>query len=1024
MNKRLTFKEIVLYGILFSLFVACGIFLMIIKEESLPEVYIGYQQEKIDPTNIKIGILSNQASNEIYDRWNDTALYLTDNVDNHTFEIVPIGIDDINQAVERKQVDFVLVNPSIYIDLEIKYGVNSISTIQNSYNGVKTSYYGSVIFTRSNRYDITSLDNLLDKTIIAVDEKSFGGYQMALKEFKDSGINPNTDFASISFAGTHNLVVERVLDGSYDVGIVRTGTIEEMIADGLITIDDLNVLNANTSISNYLLSTQVYPEWPLAKTNHISDELGQLVSLALMELESTSNAIVSSGISGWTIPQNYQDVHTTLRALLIPPYEEYGQVSFHNTVFQNRVFLLIILSSVYVIASFMLWVMHTRSALVEVTKKSIEMEKIASLANEAKGEFLANMSHEIRTPMSAVIGLSSLLDTTELSVRQRDYNNRLKKSAENLLGVINNILDYSKIEAKQMTLENIEFSLNDILYNISNIVTLNANEKNIEFLFNISPNLPKRFYGDPLRIGQVLINIVSNAIKFTDKGYVELEIHSVNIADQFNLVFTVRDSGIGMTQEQIDKIALPFTQADTSFTRRYGGTGLGLTITSQLILKMGGHLSILSTLNVGSSFTFNVPLNAVEEERNDIQIPEILNDLNVLVIDDNLFSLEIIGKICASLGFNKKLVSSNDEAIQLLESGECHPNLVIMDYKMPLMNGIELFGLLDKKKLIPNAKKLLMISVYDHESVVQKANNFGIYDFIDKPINPSFFLDTILFMFSNAEIKKRAVPANKNQVDLVKPGTCVILAEDNLINQQIIYEILSKEGFDVVIANNGQEVLNLLEAAEQDYKLILMDIQMPIMNGREATIKIRKRNASYRNIPIIAMTAHALEIERMKSLAAGMNDFLTKPVDIKTLFTVISKYVDIVTVSVRKNEKSNFSLDFLDTEAGINNMFGDTSLYLEVLYQFYTDFIDVLTSLDVMFKEEDNQDLEIEVHTIKGLAATIGANELHLLAKQFESKLKDNNFDFDIYNKFTNEFRSVLDNLHNYFESNPFQKQN
>ncbi|MBN2605149.1 MAG: response regulator [Bacilli bacterium] len=1023
MNKRLTFKEILLYGFLFSIFVASVIFLVTIKEENLPEFYIGNQEAKVDPDVIRVGILSNQGYEEVYNSWNDTAIYLGEKIINHTFEIVPLHFDDVTNAVENLEVDFILVNPSIYIDLELHYGVNSIATIQKEYSNVETSFFGSVIFTRSDRDDISSLDDVFGNTLIAVDELSFGGYQMALKEFENNGINPETDFASISFAGTHELVVEGVLNGAYDIGTVRTGTLERMIADGLIDTADFKVLNLSSVITYYYLSTQVYPEWPIAKTNHISDELGKEVSLALMELDATSNAVVSSGISGWTIPQNYQDVHTTLRALTLPPYENFGKVTFHNTIFQNRFFLLIIVVSMFVIASFMLWVIHTRAALIELTKKSVEMEKIAKYANDAKGEFLANMSHEIRTPMSAVIGLSSLLDTTELSVRQRDYNNRLKSSAENLLGIINNILDYSKIEAKQMTLENIEFSLNDILYNLSNIVTLKANEKNIEFIYNILPNLPQRFYGDPLRIGQILINIVSNAIKFTDEGQVILEITSDTIEDRFNLVFSVKDSGIGMTQEQINKITLPFTQADTSFTRRYGGTGLGLAITSHLILIMGGKMSISSTPNIGSTFTFSVPLNTMELEKNNVELPDIMSQLDVLVVDDNIVSLEVIGNICNSLGFNVKLASSKDRTIELLETEKYCPKLIVMDYKMPEMNGIDLFNFLDKKGLIPNVKKLLMISVYDHENIVSTANAVGIYDFLDKPINPLFFFDTILTMFSRAEIKMKATPINHNQVDLVKPGTSIILAEDNLINQQIIFEILSKEGFDVTIANNGQEVLELLEEAKQDYKLVLMDIQMPIMNGREATIEIRQRDAKYRNIPIIAMTAHALEIERKKSLAAGMNDFLTKPVDMKTLFTVISKYVDIVTVSVKKNTSSNFSLDFLDTEAGIDNMFGDTTLYLEVLYQFYTDFMDVQKGLDVMFKEEDNKDLEIEVHTIKGLAATIGANDLHISAKRFESKLRENKFDFDYYNKFSSDFKTVLENLHNYFESNPFKKE-
>lgn len=696
-------------------------------------------------------------------------------------------------------------------------------------------------------------------------------------------------------------------------------------------------------------------------------------------------------------------------------------IFLHNTIYINRFYIITLFASVFVMFTFMFWFLHTRAALLAETKRSIAMESLAIEANQAKGEFLANMSHEIRTPMSAVIGLSTLLDNTELSTRQRDYNSRLKSSAENLLGIINNILDYSKIEAKQMTLENIEFNLNDILYNLANVVTLQANDKNIEFLFDITQDLPTRFKGDPLRIGQVLINIVANAIKFTEKGQVVLVIKTKSIKGKMNLMFKIEDSGIGMTQEQIEKITKPFTQADSSFTRRYGGTGLGLAITSHLIKIMGGTLSIISNIDEGSTFSFNIPLELIEQDVVSHILPTILKDLNILIVDDNKVSLEILGNICSLLGFNTKMVSTPEETFEVMREKSYKPDLIIMDYVMPKVNGIELFRRLEQSNLLKNAKKLLMISVYDHEQIVEQANAIGVFNFLDKPINPSFLFDTILSIYSKAEVKQKSMSANKKRVDLVKPGTCIILAEDNLINQQIINELLSREGFDVTIANNGQEAIDLLEAAEKDYKLILMDIQMPIMDGREATVAIRSKDTKYRNIPIIAMTAHALDIERKKSLAAGMNDFLTKPVDMKLLFSVLSKYIDIVSISVDNTNGKRIDLEFLDTEEGIKNMFGDAALYLEILYTFYNDYNDFQKGIEIMFQEEDDEDLAIEVHTIKGLAATIGATSLHKSAIAFELKLRENLFDFDCYNDFTSEFKLLLKNLKQYFVSNPYK---
>lgn len=1024
MKKKLTFKELIIYGLLFSFFVTGMLFLITIEEIEVDvQYYHGLSIEENDPDVVRIGVLANQGLLEASSRWTDTEEYLNDNILDFSFVIVPMNFEDVNVMVENDEVDFVLVNSSMYVDLEVTQGVSRIVTMQYLYNEIETTSYGSVIFRRSSNLSITDYNDLKDKKFGAVDENSFGGWEMALKAFYDSNINPFKDFESVTFTGSHDDVVLKVLNGTFDAGTVRTGTLERMDSDGLIDINDFVVLKEMGNDSGYLVSTQLYPEWPLAKMPHISDELGLKVANALMDMEQTDQAAISAGISGWTVPENYQDVHTTLRLLLIEPYENYGKTTFHNTIYNNRVFLIIINIAIFIIGSFLFWVLHARESLIKLTKRSKQMENIAIEANQAKGEFLANMSHEIRTPMSAVIGLSTLLDNTELSIRQRDYNNRLKSSAVNLLGIINNILDYSKIEAKQMDVENIEFNINDVLYNLSNVVTMDANEKNIEFIYSVSPDIPQRFFGDPLRIGQILINIVSNAIKFTEEGQVVLIIEPSQIDEQFQLIFRIQDSGIGMTQDQIEVITEPFTQADTSFTRRFGGSGLGLAITSHLIKIMGGELSIKSALNVGSTFSFNVPLETIEEKEDLIDLPEILRDLNILIVDDNAVSLEVISKICKSLGFGTETALTPDEAFNILEKEAYEPDLIIMDYAMPELNGIELFKKIKTKKFAKKAKRLLMISVYDHETIVQKANAISIYDFLDKPINPSFLFDTIVTMFGKAEIKQKTMIAKTDQVDLVKPGTCIVLAEDNLINQRIVSELLYKEGFDVTIANNGQEVLDILDENEKDYKLVLMDIQMPVMNGREATSAIRNKDFKYRNIPIIAMTAHALDIERKKSLAAGMNDFLTKPVEMKLLFTVLSKYIDIVTISVKAQKNQKVTLEFLDTKEGIKNMFDDSVLYLEILYTFYNDYVNFQKGLDIMFGEEDSEDLVIEVHTIKGLAATIGAKALNKKALAIELKLRDNIFDFDCYTDFSNEFKVLLEKLDNYFEANPFKKK-
>jgi len=1021
MNKPLSFKEIIIYGFLISVFVFSFVFLLTIQETPVEvEYYHEYRTEFANPSVVTIGILANEDSTEITDMWQETENYLNTEITDHTFEIVPLAFDQVSDAVANEEVDFVFVNSSLYVELVVNNGVRRIATVKRLNVDVSSTSFGSVIFTRADNASINSYEDIIGKKFGAVDERSFGGYQMAVKEFYDNDINPTLDF-TLSFEGSHKSVIEKVLNGTLDAGTVRTGAIEEMVEDGLVDINDIKVINEQIqSTFPLLLSTQLYPEWPMAKAPHIADELGEQVAIALMALEPTDQASIDAKISGFTISENYQDVHTTLKLIKAAPYQTYGGVSFHNSIYYNRIFLMIIAVALFIIITFAFWQIHTRSTLVEMTKLSQDMEKVALKANDAKGEFLANMSHEIRTPMSAIIGLSTLLESTDLSTRQRDYNHKLKSSAESLLGIIESILDYSKIEAKKMKVEEIEFNLNDVLYNLANVVTMQATDKGIEFLFDLPFNQPKKYIGDPLRLGQVLINIVANAIKFTNKGQVVLKVRSETIGDIPHTVFSVIDSGIGMTQEQADKILHPFTQADSSFTRRYGGTGLGLTITNQLVGLMGGELTITSEEGVGSVFSFAIPLPIAEASHTEFAVPKKLMNLKVLIVDDNSTSLKIMEQMCQSLHFETVAVTSQKEAAEILRDKTFAPDVLILDYLMPGATGIELMKALQGRKLLKNVHSILMVSAFGKESVIKEAEEAGVSEFLDKPINPSLFYNTILSLFDEQQVVQRERSKTGDKVNLVKPGTNIILAEDNKINQQIVGELLGREGFAVKIANNGLEVLEVLEADEFDYKLILMDIQMPLLNGREATKIIRETKTKYQKIPIIAMTAHALEAERQKCFEVGMNDFLTKPLEIEKMFSALSKYIDIVSVSVTDDVVSSFDVDFLDTEQGMRNLGNDEGLYLEVLYTFLVDYKDHESSLEHIFRLDEKDDLLLEVHTIKGLAATIGAMNLQKSSEQLESKLKEDIYDYDSFLPFKKSLSELISSLDNYFKQNPF----
>jgi CheY-like chemotaxis protein len=656
----------------------------------------------------------------------------------------------------------------------------------------------------------------------------------------------------------------------------------------------------------------------------------------------------------------------------------------------------------------------------KATKKSKEMETIAIDANNAKGEFLANMSHEIRTPMSAIIGLSTLLESTELSTRQKEYNHKLKSSAVNLLGIIENILDYSKIDAKQMSVEEIEFDLNDVLNNLSNVVSLKASEKNIELIFDQDMSMSKRFIGDPLRLGQILINITNNAIKFTEKGYVLVSVNQKRIDDRNHLHFSIKDTGIGMNQEEIEKILTPFIQADSSFSRKYGGTGLGLSITNQLIKLMGGELIITSEEGKGSEFSFSLPLPFIEQKSQKL-LPAALEDLEVMIIDDNQITLDILTNICDSLGISSTQFIDPVQAFESLKKNKNKPQLLIVDYMMPGLNGIEFTKKVKKLKSLQAIEAIIMVSSFGQIDIVDDAIKAGVTEFLDKPLNPSLFYDALLQIFMKTEDQKELEKKSQEKVNMVKPGTNIILAEDNKINQQIVNELLSREGFNVTIANDGLEVIDILETGEFDYRLILMDIQMPNMNGREATKHIRTSNKEYKNIPIVAMTAHALAAEKEKSLEAGMNDFLTKPLEIDKLFTVISRYIDVVTVNITSKDEKEFNIPFLDTKAGLKNLSNDRAFYIEILYNFLEDYENFDHTLEELYRSEDYEDIAIEIHTLKGLAATIGATNLQKHAKIVEQDVKDNHFDHDRFKRLQLEIQSIIQQLTEYFNDNPFK---
>lgn len=662
------------------------------------------------------------------------------------------------------------------------------------------------------------------------------------------------------------------------------------------------------------------------------------------------------------------------------------------------------------------WIVILKKEVKKRELIQVDLEKAkqeAEDANEFKSSFMARMSHEIRTPLNAITGMAYLLKKTEISLTQSMYIDRITQASSNMLSIINDLLDFSKIEAGKVELEITSFDMDQVIQHVVNIISYKIEEQEIGFKLSKDPLVPNWFFGDSKRIEQILLNVLNNSAKFTSTGEVSLDIKLVaKENDKYHLAFSVQDTGIGMTEDQVKNLFVPFTQGDSSINRRFGGSGLGLSIVKNLVEMMGGRIKAYSTLGEGSTFIIYLSLN-VDKEKEEMYVKTLSGNhfkgIRTLVLEKTGASMNLIDSYLSAFGMNCELTSSQASALNILEAADGKfdkpIDLFIIDYDTPLEGGFQFIESIRKNNKIVKIPKFIMLLPMMREDLFDKLNEYEVDIGIGKPIIPSILLNGILDIFKLKAVSA-SQPSEKKELVTTKMDKRyqVLLVEDNKTNQLIAKSLLQQVGIHSIEADDGQVAVELYQQNKNNIDLILMDLHMPVMNGYESAEEIRKISST---VPIVAMTADVILGVKEKCEKSGIHYYISKPFD-------PDHFIKTVKDIILENEKDYVEeLSVLDQSAGLKNIGCDIGIYHQVLNEYFKENQYTLDEISLAISEGRYSEAALIVHKVKGSSGSIGAKELYVLAVEFQKVLNEEKEDQIniLKERFSTLFKRLLEEI-------------